>query len=82
MKTIIAVSAALLLASAPYSASFAKGGGNSGASQGSPGQQFRTNGAVSGTHGASGYAPGQQFRTSGAVSGTHGASGYAPGHTK
>jgi len=82
MRTTITIAVALLLAAAPYSTSFAKGGSTSGASQGSPGHQYKTNGAVSGTHGASGYAPGQQYRTNGAVSGTHGASGYAPGHTK
>jgi hypothetical protein len=82
MRTTIAIAAALVLATASYSTGFAKSGSNSGASQGSPGHQYQTNGAVSGTHGASGYAPGQQYRTNGAVSGTHGAAGYAPGHTK
>jgi len=82
MRTTIAIAAALMLAAASYSTGFAKGGSNSGASQGSPGHQYQASGAVSGTHGASGYAPGQRYRTNGAVSGTHSASGYAPGHTK
>ena len=76
-NVFILAAAGLFLSVAPYAAD-AKGG----ASQNAPGQQFRTNGPVSGTHGASGYSPGQQYRTNGAVAGTHGASGYAPGHTK
>ena len=82
MRTTIAIAAALVFAAAPLSASFAGNGSNSGASQYSPGNQYRTNGAISGTHGASGYSPGQMYRGNGAVSGTHGASGYAPGHVK
>ncbi len=82
MRTTIAIATALVFAAAPLSTSFAKNGSNSGASQSSPGYQFRTNGPVNGTHGASGYAPGQLYRSNGAVSGTHGASGYAPGHVK
>ncbi len=79
MRTYIAITAAVLvMAGAPQLAQ-ARGGS---AASGSPGHQFQTNGAVSGTHGASGYAPGQQFRANGATGGRNGASGYAPGHTK
>jgi len=82
MLKTVAIASALLLAAAPFSFGFARNGLNSGVSQSSPGQQFRANGAVSGTHGASGYSPGYQYRTNGAVTGTHGASGYAPGHSR
>lgn len=77
MRNPIIICAAMLIAAAPFAAQ-ARGG----ASSVSPGQQYRSNGPVTGTHGASSYAPGQQFRNNSAVTGTHGASGYAPGHTK
>lgn len=47
-----------------------------GASSYSPGQQFRSGGAITGYPGASGYAPGHRFKRHTA----HGASTYAPGY--
>jgi hypothetical protein len=75
--TIIALSAAALIASSP--AVFAQG-----ASSKAPGQEMQENGSVKGSvkggPGASGYAPGQEMHAKGSKKGTEGASGYAPGH--
>jgi uncharacterized protein YdeI (BOF family) len=60
MKTMMIASAALLISAS----AFAQTGGGRTTAPGqsvvptTPGQQYRTNGPVSGTHGASGYAPG------------------------
>lgn len=72
--TIIALSAAALIASTP--AVFAQG---TTPSQ-TPGHQMQKEGATGGTPGASGYTPGHQMRENG-KEGTKGASGYAPGQT-
>jgi hypothetical protein len=70
--TIIALSAAALIASSP--AVFAQG-----VSSKAPGQEMQQKGSVKGP-GASGYAPGQEMHAKGSKRGTEGASGYAPGH--
>lgn len=71
--TIIALSAAALIASSP--AVFAQG-----VSSKAPGQEMQQKGSVKGSPGASGYAPGQVMHAKGSKRGTEGASGYAPGH--
>ena len=71
--TIIALSAAALVASSP--AVLAQG-----ASGKAPGQEMQARGSVKGP-GASGYAPGHIMQRKGSKLGTTGASGYAPGHT-
>jgi hypothetical protein len=68
--TIIALSAAALIASSP--AVFAQSK--------APGQEMQQKGSVKGSPGASGYAPGQKMHAKGSKRGTEGASGYAPGH--
>jgi hypothetical protein len=70
--TIIALSAAALIASSP--AVFAQG-----APSKAPGQEMQQKGSVKGSPGASGYAPGQEMHAKGSKAGTEGASGYAPG---
>jgi hypothetical protein len=70
--TIIALSAAALIASSPVV--FAQG-----VSSKAPGQEMQQKGSVKGP-GASGYAPGQKMHAKGSKPGTEGASGYAPGH--
>jgi hypothetical protein len=70
--TLIALSAAALIASVP--AVFAQG-----ASSNTPGHEMQEKGSVKG--GASGYAPGQEMHEKGSKRGTEGASGYAPGQT-
>jgi hypothetical protein len=72
--TVIALSAAALIASAP--AVFAQG-----SSAKAPGQEMQERGSVKGSPGASGYAPGQEMQAKGSKKGTQGASGYAPGQT-
>jgi len=72
--TIIALSAAALIASAP--AVFAQG-----VSDKAPGQRMQDRGSVKGSPGASGYAPGHVMQRKGSKLGTNGASGYAPGQT-
>jgi hypothetical protein len=72
--TVIALSAAALIASAP--AAFAQGSSGK-----APGQEMQEKGSVKGTSGASGYAPGQEMHAKGSKRGTEGASGYAPGQT-
>lgn len=72
--TVIALSAAALIASAP--AVFAQG-----SSAIAPGQEMQQKGSVKGTSGASGYAPGREMHARGPKRGTEGASGYAPGQT-
>ena len=72
--TVVALSAAALIASAP--SVFAQG-----SSAKAPGQEMQEKGSVKGTSGASGYAPGQEMHAKGSKRGTEGASGYAPGQT-
>ena len=72
--TVVALSAAALIASAP--AVFAQGSSGK-----APGQEMQQKGSVKGTSGASGYAPGQEMHAKGSKRGTEGASGYAPGQT-
>ncbi len=72
--TIIALSSAALIATAP--AVFAQG-----ASSKAPGQEMQEKGSVKGAPGASGYAPGQEMQAKGSKKGSPGASGYAPGQT-
>jgi hypothetical protein len=72
--TVVALSAAALIASAP--AVFAQG-----SSAKAPGQEMQEKGSVKGTSGASGYAPGQEMHAKGSKRGTTGASGYATGQT-
>jgi hypothetical protein len=76
--TIIALSAAALIASTP--AVFAQGTSSQTPSQ-TPGHQMQDKGSVPGTSGASGYTPGHQMQEKGTKDGTKGASGYAPGQT-
>jgi hypothetical protein len=71
--TIIALSAAALMASSP--AVFAQG-----VSSKTPGHEMQQKGSVKGSPGASGYAPGQEMHAKGSKPGTEGASGYTPGH--
>jgi len=71
--TIIALSAAALIAASP--AVFAQS-----ASSKAPGQEMQTKGSVKGSPGASGHAPGHEMHAKGSKPGTEGASGYAPGH--
>lgn len=79
MKTLVIVSAALLVSGAAFAQSHRSTAPGQSVVPNTPGQQYRTNGPTGGREGASGYAPGQQYRSNGAVTGTHGASGYAPG---
>ena len=72
--TIVALSAAALIASSP--AVLAQG-----ASDKAPGQRMQDRGSVKGSPGASGYAPGHIMQRKGSKLGTNGASGYAPGQT-
>ena len=72
--TIIALSAAALIASAPTV--FAQG-----SSADSPGHEMQQKGSKKGSPGASGYSPGHEMQNKGSKKGTEGASGYAPGHT-
>ena len=72
--TLIALSMATIIASAP--AAFGQG-----ASGKAPGQEMQERGSVKGSPGASGYAPGQEMQSKGSVKGTKGASGYAPDQT-
>jgi hypothetical protein len=75
MKTkIIALSAAVLMATAP--AVFAQG-----VSSKTPGHEMQQKGSKKGEPGASGYAAGHEMQAKGSKKGTHGASGYAPGQT-
>jgi hypothetical protein len=75
MKTkIIALSAAILMATAP--AVFAQG-----ASSKTPGHEMQQKGSKKGEPGASGYAPGHEMQAHGSKKGSPGASGYAPGQT-
>jgi hypothetical protein len=71
--TIIALSAAAVIASSP--AVFAQG-----VSSKAPGQEMQQKGSVNGSPGASVYAPGQEMQAKGSKGGMEGASGYAPGH--
>jgi hypothetical protein len=72
--TIIALSAAALIASAP--AVFAQGSSGK-----APGQEMQEKGSAKGSPGASGSAPGHEMQEKGSKKGTEGASGYAPGQT-
>src|SRR6266704_1082477 len=72
--TIIAFSAAALIASSP--AVFAQG-----VSSKTPGHEMQQKGSVKGSPGASGYAPGHEMHAKGSKKGSPGASGYAPGQT-
>jgi hypothetical protein len=72
--TIIAVSAAALIASAP--AVYAQG-----ASSKTPGHEMQQHGSKKGSPGASGYSPGHEMQARGSKKGSPGASGYAPGQT-
>jgi hypothetical protein len=75
MKTkIIALSAAVLMATAP--AVFAQG-----VSSKTPGQEMQQKGSKKGEPGASGYTAGHQKHAKGSKKGSPGASGYAPGQT-
>jgi hypothetical protein len=83
MRKILSFATIMGLVLVASSGANARGNGGSagfGASAFSPGQQFRSNGPVTGYHGASGYAPGHLYRLNGSVTGHPGASGYAPGH--
>lgn len=72
--TIIALSAAALVASAPVL--FAQG-----ASSNTPGHEMQKRSSKKGSPGASGYSPGHETQQKGSKKGTEGASGYAPGHS-
>ena len=73
--TIIALSAAFVMATAP--AVFAQG-----ASSKAPGQEMQQMGSKKGQPGASGYAPGHKMQHAKTSKKTgHGASTYAPGQT-
>src|SRR5215475_10700849 len=75
MKTkIIALSAAVLMATAP--AVFAQG-----VSSKTPGHEMQQKGSKKGEPGAWGYSPGQEMQARGSKKGSPGASGYAPGQT-
>ena len=75
MKTkIIALSAAVLMATAP--AVFAQG-----VSSKTPGHEMQQKGSKKGQPGASGYAPGHEMQAKGSKKGSPAASGYAPGQT-
>jgi hypothetical protein len=71
---IVAVSTAILMASAP--AVFAQG-----ASSKTPGHEMQERGSKKGSPGASGYTPGHEMQARGSKKGSPGASGYAPGQT-
>jgi hypothetical protein len=71
---IIALSTAVLIASAP--AVFAQG-----VSSKTAGHEMQQKGSKKGSPGASGYAPGHEMQAKGSKKGTEGASGYAPGQT-
>jgi hypothetical protein len=71
---IIALSTAVLIASAP--AVFAQG-----VSSKTSGHEMQQKGSKKGSPGASGYAPGHEMQAKGSKKGTEGASGYAPGQT-
>jgi hypothetical protein len=73
-RTIIAVSAAALMASA--TAVLAQG-----VSDKSPGHEMQDKGSKKGSPGASGYAPGHEMQAKGSKKGSPGASGYAPGQS-
>jgi hypothetical protein len=72
--TMIAISAAALIVSAP--AVFAQG-----VSSKTPGHEMQERDSTKGSPGASGYAPGQEMQAKGSKKGEPGASGYAPGQT-
>lgn len=72
--TIIALSAAILMAASPVA--FA-----AGVSSRTPGHEMQARGSVKGHPGASGYTPGHKMQARGSVKGHPGASGYAPGQT-
>jgi len=75
MKTkIIALSAAVLMATAP--AVFAQG-----VSSKTPGHEMQQKGSKKGKPGASAHAPGHEMQAQGSKKGSPGASGYAPGQT-
>jgi hypothetical protein len=71
---IVAVSTAILMASAP--AVFAQG-----ASSKTPGHEMQERGSKKGSPGASGYTPGHEMQARGSKKGSPGASGYGPGQT-
>jgi hypothetical protein len=71
---IVAVSTAVLIASAPIV--FAQG-----VSSKTPGHEMQDRGSKKGSPGASGYAPGREMQAKGSKNGSPGASGYAPGQT-
>ena len=71
---IIALSAAVLMATAP--AVFAQG-----VSSKTPGHEMQQKGSKKGQPGASGYTPGHEAQAKGSKKGSPGASGYAPGQT-
>jgi hypothetical protein len=73
-RTIIALSAAALMASATVAMA-------QGVSDKSPGHEMQDKGSKKGSPGASGYAPGQEMQAKGSKSGSPGASGYAPGQS-
>lgn len=89
MQKLILLACATFMIAGINTASFAAGKPSSpGASQSAPGQQvvpqtpgqqFRSGGAINDSPGASGYAPGQQFRSNGPSGIQPGASGFAPG---
>jgi hypothetical protein len=75
MKTkIIALSAAVLMATAP--AAFAQG-----TSSKTPGHEMQHKSSKKVHAGASGYSAGHEMQAKGSKKGTTGASGYAPGQT-
>jgi len=71
---IVAVSTAVLIASAP--AVFAQG-----ASSKTTGPDMQDRGSKKGSPGASAYSPGHEMQARGSKKGSPGASGYAPGQT-
>ena len=75
MKTkIIALSAAVLMATAPVALA-------QGVSSKTPGHEMQQKGSKKGQPGASGYSPGHEMQAKGSKKGSPGASGYAPGQT-
>lgn len=71
----LAAIAGLLVAISSTADARGPGGGSPGASGFSPGQSFRSGGAIAGHPGASGYAPGHLKK----ADSFRGASAYAPG---
>jgi hypothetical protein len=72
--TIIVISTAALIASAPIALA-------QGMSGKTPGHEMQDRGSKKGSPGASGYTPGHEMQAKGSKKGSPGASGYAPGQT-